>query len=379
MKVLFALGTRPEAIKLAPVIKKAQEYKEVKSIVCSSGQHDNLLTQMLAVFSLKPDYDFSLMKKDQDLIEFSSRALLCFKEVYEKESPDVVVVQGDTTTALMAALAASYKKIRIAHVEAGLRSHDFHNPFPEEINRTLIGGIADFHFVPTERAKENLYKEGITKNVYITGNTVVDALLQISHNLEQEEKQSFWLGEFKKKHNIDLKNILQKDSLVLLTTHRRESFGKDLEAICEAVKQLIKSEKNLHFIFPVHPNPNVREPVLNILGDCEKVSLLDPLDYEAFLFLLSKASLVMTDSGGVQEEAPSFKVPVVIMRNVTERQELVDAGLGILAGTGTEKIVASAQALLNSSKETFTHNPFGDGEASARIIDVICSSKTNVI
>ena len=369
MKILFIFGTRPETIKLAPLIQACRQTTYFDTLVCVTAQHRSLLDQMLQLFNIQPDYDLNLMQPNQDLLDFSSQALQKLKLLFEKINADLVVVQGDTASALMASLAATYRQIPVAHIEAGLRSRNPLNPFPEEINRTLIGQIARWHFSPTQRARENLLREGVDANrIFVTGNTVVDSLNQIQKLFQTSAKQNEWNSYFKHKYNLDSEN-----RFVLITSHRRESFGPDMEAICQAIRLLVEKNKDMKFIFPVHPNPNVKKPVEKILGTLNRMYLVDPLDYEPFLYLLMKSSLVLTDSGGVQEEAPSFGVPVVVMRKETERPELVDSGFGEVCGTEVANIVTITSRWLSKGKKLSGMNPFGDGLATSRILEVLRS------
>ncbi|MBI4125611.1 MAG: UDP-N-acetylglucosamine 2-epimerase (non-hydrolyzing) [Deltaproteobacteria bacterium] len=356
MKPLLVFGTRPEAIKLAPVFFTFQK-KGIQPLVCVTSQHQELLRQMLDLFAIRPDYDFELMEENQDLLGLASRALSRFQSLFDDVRPDCVVVQGDTTTAFIASLAAAYRKIPVAHVEAGLRSFNHHNPFPEEINRTLVDQVARWCFAPTERSKENLLREGIApEKIHVTGNTVVDALEMIRGKIGPAPGRG--------------------KSLILVTTHRRESFGKDLQSICRALLVLAERLPETRFVLPVHPNPNVREPVYRLLSSCEQIDLTAPMDYESFLRLLMRADLVLTDSGGVQEEAPSFGVPVVVMRKTTERPELVESGFGELVGTETDAIVAAAHRLLkNRPRLAGLPNPFGDGQAAPRIVEILLANR----
>ncbi|OGQ46271.1 MAG: UDP-N-acetylglucosamine 2-epimerase [Deltaproteobacteria bacterium RIFCSPLOWO2_02_FULL_46_8] len=370
MKILSVLGTRPEAIKLAPVISALQQKTGVTSLVCVTSQHQELLQQMLTLFAIQPDYDFELMRKNQDLLDFSSRALERFRALLDEINPDCMVVQGDTTTAFIAALAASYRKIPVAHVEAGLRSFDKNNPFPEEINRLLIDHVARWCFAPTDLAKTNLLKEGIHKEkIYVTGNTVVDALFQIRKKMQNDGSMTRLHAIFEEKYGL---NIGQDKPLILVTTHRRESFGKDLESTCHALLAIAQQIPKAKLILPVHPNPNVSGPIAKLLSRCSQIILSKPLDYDAFLFLLMHSDLVLTDSGGVQEEAPSFGVPVVVMRKTTERQELITSGFGEKVGTNTDAIVSAALRLLQKKPSLAGKtNPFGDGQAAQRIVQVL--------
>lgn len=365
MKTLFIFGTRPEAIKLAPLILMMRQSRSFMPVVCVTSQHREMLRQMLELFAIRPDFDFELMREDQDLLDFSSRALSCLRKLIDQVQPEQVIVQGDTTTAFLGAFAAAYRKIPVAHVEAGLRSFNHHNPFPEELNRVLVDQLSTWCFAPTEPSRQNLVQEGIApEKIYVTGNTVVDALLMIQKKIGQPERAARWSGYFKEKYDLSKADIL-------VTTHRRESFGKDLESICRALLMIAKEFPQLQIVLPVHPNPNVKKPVEQILSGCPQIRLVEPLDYEPFLYLLLHADLAMTDSGGVQEEAPSFGVPVLVLRKTTERPELIQSGLGELVGTDTDAIVSAAFRYLQNRKKYSKPNPFGDGKASGRILSIL--------
>ena len=365
MKTLFIFGTRPEAIKLAPLIKQLENNSNFNIKVCVTGQHKEMLQQVLSFFQINPNYNLNIMKQNQSLFELTSEVLKGLANILEQENPELIFVQGDTTTAFVGALAGFYKKIKIAHIEAGLRSHNKYSPFPEEMNRVLAGHLSDYHFAPTERAKENLLKEGIKENVYVVGNTVIDALfLGLNIIKEQGEEQYY-------KH-FDFIDFSKK--IILVTGHRRESFGKPFENICYALKEIAERE-DIEIVYPVHLNPNVREPVNRILGNVKNVHLIEPLEYPYLIWLMSKSYLVLTDSGGIQEEAPSLGKPVLVMREVTERIEGIEAGTAKLVGTDKEKIVKETVNLLNNKKEyekmAKAVNPYGDGKASQRIENII--------
>jgi len=359
-QVLFVFGTRPEAIKLAPIILAAQEQEKLfQTKVLVTGQHREMLDEVLRVFQIKADYDLDIMLPGQSLSQVTSRVLVGVGEILEKENPDLVVVQGDTTTAFTGALAAYYQKIPVAHIEAGLRSGDKYQPFPEEVNRILVSQIADYHFAPTPKAAQNLYREGITKNkVLVTGNTVIDALLRAA--------------KLKPLLPKELKQIDFGGKVILVTAHRRENFGQPLENLCEAIKEICQIDENLEVVYPVHPNPNVKEVVLNLLRNTPKVKLISPLDYLSFCYLMKKAFLILSDSGGIQEEAPSLNKPLLVLREVTERPEVVEAGAAILVGMNKKKIVSEVKNLLVDQKRYLkmasAKNPFGDGRASERIV-----------
>lgn len=364
-KVLFIFGTRPEAIKMAPVIKEFKKHTDFNVKICTTAQHREMLDQVLKFFNIKSDYDLNLMKPNQSIFDITVNALKALEKVLDLEKPDLIFVQGDTTTALVGALAGFYKKVKIAHIEAGLRSYNKYSPFPEEINRVLVGHLADYHFAPTEKAKENLLKESIKENVYVVGNTVIDALFLgldiIRKTSEGEYYKYFHFIDFSKK-------------IILVTGHRRESFGKSFENICYALKE-ISERKDVEIVYPVHLNPNVRKIVNRILKGVKNIHLIEPLDYPYMIWLMNKAYLILTDSGGIQEEAPSLGKPVLVMRKVTERVEGLKAGTAKLVGTDKEKIVRETLELLNNKKKyekmAKAVNPYGDGKASQRIKSII--------
>jgi UDP-N-acetylglucosamine 2-epimerase (non-hydrolysing) len=373
MKVLFVFGTRPEAIKLAPLIKGMQKTKNIEIKICITAQHREMLDQVLTFFEIEPDFDFDLMKPGQNLNEITSTIIIKLKEVFEVFCPDYVFVHGDTTTSFSAALAAFYNRIKICHVEAGLRTNDKFSPFPEEMNRVLTGRIADFHFAPTIGAKTNLINEGVKKDsILVTGNTVIDSLfytLKKLENLEEPEIES-------------LKKIVSLDKkIILVTGHRRENFGDGFLNICLAIKAIAEKFKDVEIIFPVHLNPNVQKPVYDLLNSQHNIKLIAPLSYVSFIWLLNKSYLVLTDSGGIQEEAPSLGKPVLVMRENTERPEAVEAGTVILVGTDKNKIIEVTTQLLNDSEfysnMSALHNPYGDGNASKRIVDFLIKFNIN--
>jgi len=361
MKVLFLFGTRPEAIKRAPLIKEFKSEENFKIKVCVTAQHRQMLDQVLNFFNIKPDYDLNLMKPNQSLFDITSNTLKGLEDVLEKEKPDLIFVQGDTTTAFVGALAGFYKKIKVAHIEAGLRSHNKYSPFPEEINRVLVGHLADYHFAPTKRAKENLFKENIKENVFVVGNTVIDALFLGLDIIKKE-------GEEKYYKYFDFIDFSKK--IILVTGHRRESFGKPFENICYALKEIANSFSNVEIVYPVHLNPNVRKPVNKILKNQERIHLIEPLEYPYLIWLMSRSYLVLTDSGGIQEEAPSLGKPVLVMREVTERIEGIEAGTAKLVGTNKEKIEKEVKKLLENKgdydKMSKAVNPYGEGDSSKK-------------
>jgi UDP-N-acetylglucosamine 2-epimerase (non-hydrolysing) len=372
-KLLFIFGTRPEAIKIAPLYWEFKKYPEVFEVkVCVTAQHRHMLDQVLNFFNIKPDFDLNLMKENQSLYDITSDSIKSLEGVLDKSTPNIVFVQGDTTTAFTGALAAFYKKIKVAHIEAGLRSGNKYSPFPEEVNRILVGHIADYHFAPTEKARENLYKEGIRENVWVVGNTVIDALFL---GLEIIKKNN----ELKDKIESYFKNIcdINNEKVILVTGHRRESFGKGFENICNALKEIACLYPDIKIIYPVHLNPNVRKPVNGILKDLANVYLIEPLDYPYIIWLMSKCYLVLTDSGGIQEEAPSLGKPVLVMRDITERIEGIQAGTAKLVGTSKENILKEVSNLLENSKEyekmAMSVNPYGDGQTSKKIVSIFNS------
>jgi UDP-N-acetylglucosamine 2-epimerase (non-hydrolysing) len=379
LKILTVFGTRPEAIKMAPIIKALNAEETIESKVCVTAQHREMLDQVLNLFAIKPDYDLNIMQTGQDLTDVTCSVLTGLKSVIKDFQPDRILVHGDTTTTFATTLAAYYQRIPVGHVEAGLRTGNIYAPFPEEINRKLTANIADLHFAPTQKAKENLLAEGVKKNaIHITGNTVIDALLEIVDKLKYSSNIQALAGrglQPRPKHFSNLQAqfpFLSKEKrLILVTGHRRENFGSNFENICNALKALAQRE-DLQIVYPVHMNPNVREPVLRILGKNKTIHLIEPLDYLPFVYLMNKAYLILTDSGGIQEEAPALGKPVLVMRDTTERPEAVAAGTVVLVGTNQNKIISECEKLLDDKtsyeKMSFAHNPYGDGEASFRII-----------
>ncbi|GIW21793.1 MAG: UDP-N-acetylglucosamine 2-epimerase [Candidatus Sericytochromatia bacterium] len=376
IKVMTIFGTRPEAVKLAPIIKKLEKEKDYfNSRICVTAQHREMLDQVLELFNIKPDYDLNIMKPNQNLFELTSNVLIELKPILEKENPDLILVQGDTTTVFVASLAAFYLKIKIGHVEAGLRTFNKYSPFPEEINRKLTTSLADYHFTPTKTSKENLLKENINeKDILVTGNTVIDALFMTLDKLKKDEKENNLSKKVKEVKDLCQKISVNKNKIILVTGHRRENFGQGFENICNAIKDIAKNS-NIQIIYPVHLNPNVREPVMRIIGNLENVHLIEPLDYEPFVYLMNQSYLILTDSGGVQEEAPSLGKPVLVMRDTTERPEAVIAGTVKLVGTNKDLIIKETLNLIENKndyeKMSKAHNPYGDGKASERIINFL--------
>ncbi len=368
IKVISVFGTRPEAIKMAPVVKELARHSSINSLVCVTAQHREMLDQVLDLFEIKPDYDLDIMKEKQGLSEITCSVLKGLGKVFEKEKPDLILVHGDTTTTFSASLAAYYQKIPVGHVEAGLRTGNIYSPWPEEMNRKLTGCIAKFHFSPTKKSKQNLLLENVDKrSIFVTGNTVIDALINVVDILENNNKLT---EQLEKKLPIIDKN----KKLILVTGHRRENFGKGFDNICKAINT-ISQRDDVQIIYPVHLNPNVKEPVFKYLANKNNITLIDPLDYLPFISLMKKAYIILTDSGGVQEEAPSLGKPVLVMRDTTERPEAVDAGTVRLVGTHVDTIVQEVFALLDDQSQyesmSQSHNPYGDGNAAKYIVDVI--------
>jgi UDP-N-acetylglucosamine 2-epimerase (non-hydrolysing) len=370
IKNLIIFGTRPEAIKMAPLVKEFVKHNEVfETRVCVTAQHREMLDQVLSFFEIMPDYDLDLMKPNQNLYSLTSDIILGLKPVLEEFNPDYVYVHGDTTTTMAASIASFYSGAKVCHVEAGLRTNNKYSPFPEEMNRQVTGRIADYHFAPTQQSKQNLLVENVLDDsILITGNTVIDALLESTEKVDSIENP-----EIEK-----LKLIVDKSKrLILVTGHRRENHGQGFINICEALKEIAVSHADVQIIYPVHLNPNVKGPVYEILSGIDTVQLIEPLAYPAFVWLMNQSYLIITDSGGVQEEAPSLGKPVLVMRDTTERPEAVDAGTVILVGTDKDKIVKECSDLLTSTvryeKMSALHNPYGDGNACKRIVEHIIS------
>jgi UDP-N-acetylglucosamine 2-epimerase (non-hydrolysing) len=370
-KVLFVFGTRPEAIKMAPVVTHFQEFANFKTLVCVTAQHREMLDQVLDIFDIKPDFDLDIMQKGQDLFQLTSRIIEQLKAVLESAQPDLVLVHGDTTTSTVAALASFYSKIPVAHVEAGLRTHDIYSPWPEEMNRQLTGRLSTFHFAPTQKSKENLLKENIApEHIHVTGNTVIDALFEVTKKIESSAKTKTGITEALSNAGVDFDR-----PYILVTGHRRENFGDGFIDICKGLKTLAIKHPNFDIIYPVHLNPNVKKPVFDILGEVPNIKLIPPQDYLAFVYLLANCFFVITDSGGIQEEAPSLGKPVLVMRNTTERPEALEAGTVILVGTDSAQIVKSGEKLIADpiyyAKMAEAHNPYGDGKAKERILEFL--------
>lgn len=378
---MLVFGTRPEAIKMAPLVKEFQaRANEFDTIVCVTGQHREMLKQVLELFDIKPDYDLEIMKEGQDLYDVTTRVLLGMREVLKKTKPDVVLVHGDTTTSTAAALAAFYQQIPVGHVEAGLRTHNIYSPWPEEMNRQLTGRMASYHFAPTELSRDNLLAEGIaTDRIFITGNTVIDALQQVvtrvKGNADLRNEVSRKLLQF----GYDVNRLEAGRRLVLITGHRRENFGEGFLNICRAIQTLSKRFPEVDFVYPMHLNPNVRKPIREIFGDnlggLGNLFFIEPLEYLQFVTLMDRSSIVLTDSGGIQEEAPGLGKPVLVMRDTTERPEAVKAGTVKLVGTDYNQIVDNVEKLLTDNaayaEMSRTNNPYGDGKACSYIADAL--------
>lgn len=380
-KILLTFGTRPEAIKMAPLVKELQKYPDkFKTYVCVTGQHREMLDQVLDLFEIVPDYDLNIMKQGQDLYDITANVLLGFKNVLKEVKPDVVLVHGDTTTSTAAALASFYQQIPVGHIEAGLRTHNIYSPFPEEMNRQITSKIAKYHFSPTLLSKQNLLKEGVSeKNIFITGNTVIDALHIILNKIKNNYEVEKSVKTTIKAKGYDTNRLIDNKKLVLITGHRRENFGDGFINICNGLKKLVTKYKDIDFIYPMHLNPNVREPIRKVFGEnlnaYENMFFIEPLEYLSFVYLMEKSFIVLTDSGGIQEEAPGLGKPVLVMRETTERPEAVEAGTVKLVGTDSEKIVEEISTLVDSvehyEKMSKAVNPYGDGFSCERIVELL--------
>lgn len=378
---MLVFGTRPEAIKMAPLVKEFQKNtKDFKTLVCVTGQHREMLDQVLHIFSIKPDYDLNIMKQGQDLYDVTSRVLLGMRDVLQKVKPDVVLVHGDTTTSTAAALAAFYQQIPVGHVEAGLRTHNIYSPWPEEMNRQITGRIATYHFAPTSLSKQNLLAENIKEEtVTVTGNTVIDALYMVVDKIKNDKELDAELEDTLKTSGYDIKRLKNGKKLVLITGHRRENFGDGFMSMCRAIQTLTKRYPDVDFVYPMHLNPNVRKPIHEIWGEdlsnlCN-MFFIEPLEYLSFVYLMEKSSIVLTDSGGIQEEAPGLGKPVLVMRDTTERPEALKAGTVKLVGTDYDKIVTEVSSLLDNQtyydEMSKAVNPYGDGKACERIVGLL--------
>lgn len=380
-RVLLVFGTRPEAIKMAPLVKEFQKHpNRFQTIVCVTGQHRQMLDQVLNIFDIKPDYDLNIMKHGQDLYDVTSRVLVGMRDVIEDVRPDIVLVHGDTTTSMAAALAAFYQQIPVGHVEAGLRTHDIYSPWPEEINRQITARIAEYHFAPTSLSRDNLQNENVKgSKIFVTGNTVVDALNLILDTINKSRVLEESLAKELKIAGYDTVRLTTGKRMVLITGHRRENFGEGFISICEAIKTLAERYSEVDFVYPMHLNPNVREPIRQVFGNCldslRNMFFIEPLEYIQFAYLMDKSSIVLTDSGGIQEEAPSLGKPVLVMRDTTERPEALAAGTVKLVGTDYEKIVDTVSCLIENdeayAKMSRAVNPYGDGLACSRIVNLL--------
>ena len=368
-KVLLVFGTRPEAIKMAPLVKALKANPAFDARVCVTAQHRQMLDQVLELFDIQPEYDLNLMKPGQDLTDITTGVLQGLKTVFSEWRPDVVLVHGDTSTTFGASLAAFYQRIAVGHVEAGLRTGNLYSPWPEEANRKLTGVLANWHFAPTATSQGNLLREGVNpETVHVTGNTVIDALLQVREKIKSDASLQ---QQFAEKFAF----LDGSKRLILVTGHRRENFGGGFERICEALARIAQENTDVQVLYPVHLNPNVQEPVKRLLGGISNVHLIEPQDYLPFVYLMDKSTLILTDSGGIQEEAPSLGKPVLVMRDTTERPEAVAAGTVKLVGTGIDIICRETATLLNDAEAykamAFSHNPYGDGKACSKIMEVL--------
>ena len=380
-KVMLVFGTRPEAIKMAPLVKEFQKQpKRVETVVCVTGQHREMLDQVLKIFDIKPDYDLNIMKQGQDLYDVTARVLTGMRDVLKEVKPDVVLVHGDTTTSTAAALAAFYQQIPVGHVEAGLRTHNIYSPWPEEMNRLLTGRLATYHFSHTPLSRNNLIKESVDdRNIIITGNTVIDALYWVVDKIKNNKELDNELEDILSKAGYDVNRLNNGKKLVLITGHRRENFGDGFINMCTAIKDLTVKYPDLDFVYPMHLNPNVRKPIHEVFGEnlsgLKNMFFIEPLEYLSFVYLMEKSSIVLTDSGGIQEEAPGLGKPVLVMRDTTERPEALDAGTVKLVGTDYNKIVNEVSSLIDDKaayeKMSKAVNPYGDGLACGRIVNAL--------
>lgn len=381
--ILLVFGTRPEAIKMLPLVHEFRKYPDLfNTKVCVTGQHREMLDQVLELFQVVPDIDLDIMKSGQDLYDITSRVLLGMREVLASTKPDLVLVHGDTTTSMAAALAAYYRQIPVAHVEAGLRTRNIYSPWPEEINRQMTGRLATYHFAPTRLSRQNLMDEHVdAQKIIVTGNTVIDALHWVVRRIQSDNALKNKLHDSILRYGYETERLNAGKRLVLITGHRRENFGEGFKNICQAIKELALQYPDVDYVYPVHLNPNVRKPVTDTLGECAKnVFLIDPLPYMEFVSLMEQSYLILTDSGGIQEEAPGLGKPVLVMRDTTERPEAVDAGTVLLVGTDKGKIKDSVSCLLDDASSykrmSDAVNPYGDGNASSRIVDYLRNGST---
>lgn len=378
-KIMLVFGTRPEAIKMAPLVKELQKHpKEFQTIVCVTGQHREMLDQVLHIFEIVPDYDLNIMKQGQDLYDVTARVLTGMRDVLKEVQPDVVLVHGDTTTSMAAALAAFYQQIPVGHVEAGLRTHDIYSPWPEEMNRQITGRIATYHFAPTPLSRQNLLDEGIREDsITVTGNTVIDALYMVVDRIKKDKTLDSGLNCSLRDAGYDVDRLADGRKLVLITGHRRENFGDGFISMCQAIKTLTERYPEVDFVYPMHLNPNVRKPIHEVFGEdlsgLKNMFFIEPLEYLSFVYLMEKSTIVLTDSGGIQEEAPGLGKPVLVMRDTTERPEALEAGTVKLVGTSFEKIMKETSILLDDQKYynemSKAVNPYGDGKSCYRIIN----------
>lgn len=376
--ILLVFGTRPEAIKMAPLVKEFQKAShEFKTLVCVTGQHREMLDQVLHIFDIKPDYDLNIMKQGQDLYDVTSRVLLGMRDVLKEVHPDVVLVHGDTTTSTAAALAAFYQQIPVGHVEAGLRTNNIYSPWPEEMNRQITGRISTYHFAPTDLSKKNLLAEDIAEEaITVTGNTVIDALYMVVDKIKTDDALSANLKTVLSNSGYDVNRLSDGRKMVLITGHRRENFGDGFISMCKAIKTLTEKYRDIDFVYPMHLNPNVRKPIHEIFGeslsDLGNIFFIEPLEYLSFVYLMEKSTVILTDSGGIQEEAPGLGKPVLVMRDTTERPEALEAGTVKLVGTDYDKIVHEVSKLLDNQEYydgmSKAVNPYGDGMACSRIV-----------
>ena len=378
--VMLVFGTRPEAIKMCPLVKEFQKHTdEFKTIVCVTGQHREMLDQVLTIFDIKPDYDLNIMKQGQDLYDVTARVLIGMRDIFKQCRPDVVLVHGDTTTSTAAALAAFYKQIPVGHVEAGLRTHNIYSPWPEEMNRQITGRIATYNFSPTPLSEKNLIEEKVQGKIYVTGNTVIDALHMVVNKLRNNEALAKEQEKVLVDAGYDIARLADGRKLVLITGHRRENFGEGFINMVSAIRDLKNKYPEVDFVYPMHLNPNVRKPIHEVFGEdlsnLGNMFFIEPLEYLSFIYLMEKSAIVLTDSGGIQEEAPGLGKPVLVMRDTTERPEALEAGTVKLVGTNYEKIVNEVSALLDDStyydKMSRAVNPYGDGKACQRICDIL--------
>ena len=376
--IMLVFGTRPEAIKMAPLVKEFQKYPEqFKTVVCVTGQHREMLDQVLSIFDIKPDFDLNIMKQGQDLYDVTARVLVGMRDVLKEAQPDVVLVHGDTTTSTAAAMAAFYQQIPVGHVEAGLRTHNIYSPWPEEMNRQITGRIATYNFAPTALSRENLLKEGVDdKAIIVTGNTVIDALYWVVEKIKNNTHLNAELSAILYNAGYDVSRLANGKKLVLITGHRRENFGDGFINMCTAIKDLTLKYPEVDFVYPMHLNPNVRKPIHEVFGEdlsnLGNMFFIEPLEYLSFVYLMEKSTIVLTDSGGIQEEAPGLGKPVLVMRDTTERPEALEAGTVKLVGTNYEKIISEVSALLDNEDYyqamSRSVNPYGDGLACERIV-----------